>query len=427
MERVTALSIKSAVLNIAFASLAGLGILLALFGIGIDSLYGSFPGLSIPQILLIIAGSLLFLVCFRLRRGDARRRVWADIRGHWRAALLISLVTLLALELILTAGGIPTYYPPDIRGIPIEEAPWWTCDETGCSFVQEMMTLDEQDSAARAAAGGADFDERTRILFLGDSFTFGLSADIGKSYVEIIKANFPQSVIWNMGVPGTGTSHAWSLFQMYAPVLRPQIAILGFFINDFRESEAALNGSTRIRDMFAWRYGFIVPKNVMKLDAHSIYYYMHGVAPPANGIQRTVGNTRLGALTLKMIDIAHRTWGGEKSVQVDVTREYLRLLREAAAARDTALLVLLIPRRADVPPAPAAGIRYQTALRLLEELEMPYLAPIHALDAKLDYHPPGDLHWNTAGHQKVGAMLSDCLTAFEISGDWSACEEVVMP
>ena len=58
---------------------------------------------------------------------------------------------------------------------------------------------------------------------------------------------------------------------------------------------------------------------------------------------------------------------------------------------------------------------------------MPYLAPIHALDAKLDYHPPGDLHWNTAGHQKVGAMLSDCLAAFEISGDWSACEEVVMP
>ena len=148
------MSIKSAVLNIVLTLLAGLGILLALFGIGIDSLYGSFPGLSIPQILLIIVGLLLFLMCFRLRSGDARRRVRADIREHWRAALLISLVTLLTLELILTAGGFPVYYPPDIRGISIEEAPWWTCDELSCGFVQQAMALDKQDSAARGGGGG---------------------------------------------------------------------------------------------------------------------------------------------------------------------------------------------------------------------------------------------------------------------------------
>lgn len=88
------------------------------------------------------------------------------------------------------------------------------------------------------------------------------------------------------------------------------------------------------------------------------------------------------------------------------------------------MLVLLIPYRSDIA---SPSVRYQTALRLFEELEMPYLAPIHALDTDLDYDLPGDSHWNSDGHQKVGAMLSDCLAAFEISGDWSACGEVVMP
>ena len=408
-------------MNIVLTLLAGLGILLALFGLRLDYFFAqTFDGLGLSQLLLIVGGLLLFLMCFRLRRGDARRRVWADIRERWRAALLISLVTLLALELILTAGGIPTYYPPDIRGIPIEEAPWWTCDELSCGFVQEAAGFsDKQDSTARARG----FDERPRLLFLGDSFTFGWAADIGKSYVETIKANLPQSVIWNMGMPGNGTDRAWTLFQMYAPSLRPQITVLGFYMNDFDDNKRQPLNERIIGRRFAWRYGIVASRNGIKLDAHTTYYYVHGLAPPTNGIQEWIGHTRLGALAMKTIDLVNRRRKG-RVLDPAATREYLRLLREAAAAQDTALLVLLIPFRSDIA---SPGLRYQTALRLFEELEMPYLPLIHALDAERDYDLPGNSHWNSAGHQKVGAMLSDCLAAFEIRQDLSDCEGVVMP
>ena len=65
----------------------------------------------------------------------------------------------------------------------------------------------------------------------------------------------------------------------------------------------------------------------------------------------------------------------------------------------------------------------------MEELEIPYLNPVHLLDVELDYppRPSSDNHWSSAGHQKIGAMLSACIEAFQVSGDLSDCEQVTMP
>ena len=58
---------REAVWNAALALLAGLGILTALLGIGMDALPGSYPGLGLPQLLLTAAGLALALVAFALR------------------------------------------------------------------------------------------------------------------------------------------------------------------------------------------------------------------------------------------------------------------------------------------------------------------------------------------------------------------------
>ena len=38
-----------------------------------------------------------------------------------------------------------------------------------------------------------------------------------------------------------------------------------------------------------------------------------------------------------------------------------------------------------------------------------------------------DVHWNNAGHQKVGALLADCIEIFVASGNLDECEHVAMP
>ena len=441
-------------LNVAFALLAALGILTALLGIGIDFLPGSSPGLNLPQILLIAAGLLCFLAGLALRSAHVRRRVSQNARKHWLPGLVIAAATLIVLEFVLAAAGIPTYFPPPMSAAPqpfYESAPWWTCDEAGCHYVQEhiaaacaggQMVYERECLVNRQGfydtedfAAADDWEERLRILMLGDSFTFGLSADIGKSYVEAIEADFPQSIVWNTGIHGAGTNQALAAFQVHAPVLQPQLAILGFSLNDFYDNlmpmDYRLMGIDWNNEPFrVLRYRIESPGDVIKFDRRWLYYDRHdGLDPPGSEIERLLGRTRLGSLPLRFFNVRRQRTNKALRVPltpaiIDATRTYLTALRDAAAAQNAALLVLLIPNRNDIDDP---SIRYQTARELMEELAIPQLTLIHALDAALDYAPPPDIHWNNAGHQKVGAVLSDCLDGFQISYDLSDCEQVSMP
>ena len=365
------------------------------------------------------------------------------MRKHWLPGLVITVVTLLALEFVLGAARLsPLYFPlaPPERLLP---PPWQsTCDELGCRFAYDAMVeaCQDRDHPSRKCflnrqgfrdtedfAAGDGLDGRMRILMLGDSFTFGVYADIGKSYVETVEANFPQTVVWNAGVLGSGTHQALALFQKYAPVLQPHLTILGFYMNDFRDNVLPMDAMLWLaprdgRVFMRRRFDNISGKTVTLDERKAHYYRAHGAEPPANEIVWAVGRTRLGSLALRLIDIVR---GAPRDArEVAVTREYLRDLREAAAAQDTALLVLLIPARNDIG---APTRLYQTAVQLMGELGLPYLDPIHALDAELDYALDPARHWNSAGHQKIGAILSDCIEAFQVSGDLADCEQVKMP
>ena len=460
---------NSAALNIIFKLLAAAGILTALFGIGIEFLPGAHPGLNLPQGLLIAGSLLLSLAAFRLRRADAQRRAWGRMRKHWLPGLVITAVTLIALEFAL-ADGNSLYFPPDMQ-LSFSVKPWQVCDQAGCHYDHDAIAAvcEDEELPSRFCivnqqgfhdtqdfAASDDLDGRTRILTLGDSFAYGLSADIGSSYVETIESNLPQSIVWNAGIPGSGTNQALASFQVYAPVLQPHLTILGFYANDFGDNLLPIDARLWLVEkdgrIFIRRH-YDDSGNAISLDEQKEFYYrMHGLEPPASEIERLLGRTRLGSLLLRMIDIAQGEGpdtGRER--EIEVTRQYLRDLRQAAAAQDTALLVLLIPHPYDVAALtasaapsqyvmgsferllrhrpPRAGERYQNAALLMEELAIPYLDPIHALDVELDYPPvlDEDFHWNSAGHQKIGDMLSDCIKAFQIRRDLADCEQVEMP
>lgn len=437
---------RSVILNAVFTLLAGLGILIALLSIGKDVLFSGYPGLSLPQLLVTAAGLIMSLVSFALRSARVRRQVSTKMRKHLASGLVVTAITLIVLEFALTAAGMPTYFPLEGPEAFPDLEPWRACSESGCRYNYDAVVAgcENGELAGRACiinrqgfhdtqgfAVGDDFDERARILALGDSFTYGASAEIGKSYVETVEANLPKSIVWNTGIGANGTNHALAAFRVYAPVLQPHLTILGFTMNDFKDNlfpmDSMVRGVNRLNERFAVRqYRIDDLGNAVKLDRRTLYYRLHAVDPPASEIERLIGITRLGSLALKMIDAVRRgiTESFLTSREVDATREYLRTLRDSAMAQDTALLVLLVPHRDDIG---TPGLRYQTAIRLMTELEMPYLNPIHLLDAALDYAPSPDDHWNSAGHQKIGAMLSECLAVFQISGDLSDCERVEMP
>ena len=275
-------------------------------------------------------------------------------------------------------------------------------------------------------------------MFLGDSFTRGWSADIGKSYVETVEKSLPEAVVWNTAIAGTGTNQAVATFTQLGPTLQPHVTILGFYLNDFYDNLYPLDNYHRVMSQdgrMDWvrLYALDSGGNARRLPAIEavVDYARAGKQPLPNRIERRVGNTRLGTLLLRLREKVIRMATprarlndpfperGEKR-----TRALLGALKSLVAAQDSAFLVVLIAYRTDMD---LPVHRLATAIELLRELEIPYLDTTQIVQTPGDYAQIPNDHWNNAGHGKVGALLSECLGSFIASGHFSRCQHVILP
>ena len=439
--------VRAKLANAVVAAFFVLGIAIALLGIGIDLLPGSTSGINLPQLLMITGGLFLAVLAMVLRRVDARRRVWLLFRGNLLAVLAISGLTLIVLEFVLAAVQLPTYFPAEIPPSDFEQAPWWTCDLAGCHFIFDEAEkacedgiLSNRDCLVNRQGFGDsqdfvahdDLDDKLRILALGDSFTFGWSADLGHSYVETVEKILNHIEVWNVGIPGAGHHHALASLREYAPVMQPQLVILGFSMNDFEDNLLPMDAwlrtiaSDKMYHLIR-QYKFDQWGNVIKLELKTFDYYRQVFAfPPANEFEHLLGKTRLGSLLLRFRDISAELLVDRilTEKQLAVTRDYLSILRDEVAALDAQLLVLLIPEEWDLD---VASERYQSAIRLLKEQRIAFLDVIDLLELDTHYAEGSDTHWNTEGHQKIGALLGSCLQAFLVDETFANCENVVLP
>lgn len=440
----TLISSRNKTLNAAFTGLCVFGIILAAFGVVLDAFPRTTPGFNLPQLLVIGGGLLLAVVSFALRRDGPRQRRLAALRKHLPAVLLITLVTLVALELALTLANMSTYFPFEIPQRYYTDSPRTICDSAGCHYDYEVMSAACEAGTASGRdclinrqgfhdtqefVASTELQDKLRILALGDSFTFGMSAKLGKSYIETIESDLPEAVLWNMGIPGTGTRQALESFAVYGPVMQPQLTLLGFYLNDFRDNMVPLHGYLARSDAqeekwYRWtdRWG-----NDILLDQATTWYYReHRIDPPASELERMAGTTRLGTLILRLFDVVGDSLyqGVRTSREFNITRKYLGELRDATTAADSTLLAILIPHRVDLD---GNSESYSAAIRILDELAIPYVDPTGFLDESTDYAAKPDVHWNTVGHQKIGALLGSCLQAFLDDETFANCDNVVLP
>lgn len=362
-------------------------------------------------------------------------------------ALVITGITLLALEIGLTLGDVPTRYPAQLPDFDYTVSPWWICAEAGCHYATDAV---ESACAAGELEGRpclvnrqgfhdaddfvwrGDYRQRSRVLMLGDSFTFGMNADIGMSYVETLEATLPQLVVWNAAIPGTGTRQALASFEAYAPQLRPHLTILAFYENDFDDNLLPLDSWLNAVDpdgrvITVRKYQIDARERVFALDRAAIQLLtVYGKAPPANDWQRLLGSTRLGSLILRLRDSLAASDEGDEPLEqrLALTKRALADLRDAAATANSQFLVLMIPSRADLE---GEGRRYQAARRMLRELGIAHVNLAPYLDRGADYMPPPDIHWSNAGHQKVGALLSACVEEIVSRGNLRDCKIGELP
>ena len=423
------------------------GLALTLFGLLLDSiLLSRNPGIGLPQLLIVAAGIGLAVLGLFLRHDKVRQRLANDLRANLGKGALIAAITLIVLELALTQLGFGTYFRFDLPPFEGITQDWFRCGERGCRYDVARLKAACQggDTSGRRCAinraGYRDDDEfvapdadiARRILLLGDSFTHGFSADLGKSFAEILDEALPDALVWNTGITGNGTNAALAAFEAWAPLLQPQLTILGFYTgNDFIDNQYPLDSWIRVElpnglQRSVRRYSIDRLGNPIRLDLETVLHWHTRVKPaPNNGIEKALGSTRLGTILLRLFDVVGELLAGDDFAQQKAhTARYLSWLRDAAKAQDSELLILLIPTADEVINP---GKHTLAAEALFAELGIAWIDSA-AIVAFEDYKPTNmDPHWLNAGHAKVGEILTACIETFFATSSLSACDSVILP
>lgn len=95
---------------------------------------------------------------------------------------------------------------------------------------------------------------RCRIVFLGDSFTWGMGVREEQRFTNLLAAANPEWESLNFGVPGYGTDQSLLLWQHIAHRYHPDLVILTIYQNDY------------VDNMYLVRYGRRKPYFELKQD-----------------------------------------------------------------------------------------------------------------------------------------------------------------
>ena len=422
------------------------GVIVAAFGLLLDSVLPfSNPGISLPQLLIVAVGAGLAGLGWLLRRENFRERLANQLRANLGKCSAVAMLTLIILEFTLTISGLETYFATDLPPFNGEALYWYECSTEGCRFDPDMViaSCERGETNGRRCAinhdGFRDDDEfitptadiEHRVLLLGDSFTHGFSADLGKAFPELLDEELSEVLVWNAGYTGYGTNGALASFLALAPRLQPHLTLLGFYTgNDFQDNLYPPDSWMRVEmedgsRRNVRRYSFDWLGNPHKLNLETtLHYHARKQPAPNNLLEKALGSTRLGAMLLRALDrFGEIVVGTDQQRQNWLTRAYLEDLQEEVAAHNSTLLALLIPSIKDMAKP---SVDYTAAVALMRELAIPHIEVRDLLDEDSDYKAR-DPHWNNSGHGKVGALLTECIADFFAEGSLSACDKVVVP
>ena len=154
----------------------------------------------------------------------------------------MTLVTLAALEIILrivdlrelregvSERSLGYQYDAELGWMPIPGSSATVTNARTIHAHHNSLGLRDEEFGA---------DSRPTMLFLGDSFVWGLDAEAGERFSELLKPRIPDYRILAAGVSGFGTDQEYLLLQKLWPKVKPAIVVLIFCTNNDREDNSS--------------------------------------------------------------------------------------------------------------------------------------------------------------------------------------------
>jgi GDSL-like Lipase/Acylhydrolase family len=78
-----------------------------------------------------------------------------------------------------------------------------------------------------------------RIMFLGDSFTWGYDAEVNERFTDLLQKELPQYGVVNAGVSGYGTDQELLLMYRLWKVVSPKVVVLTFCVDNDRDDNSS--------------------------------------------------------------------------------------------------------------------------------------------------------------------------------------------
>jgi hypothetical protein len=310
---------------------------------------------------------------------------------------IMTIVTLAALEVILrvvdlrelregvSERSLSYRYDAELGWMPIPGS---------SSTVTNARTIHAVHNSLGLRDGEFTPDTKPTIMFLGDSFVWGLDAEAGERFSELLKPRLPNYRILAAGVSGFGTDQEYLLLQKLWPTVKPAVVVLIFCTDNDRD-----DNSSNIR-----YEGYQKPYFTTLADGSLV---LAGRPVPKSRLQaikedwwvRNSWLIRLGnAVYLKLRHPALRV--------PDPTEKLIDKIRQFVEANGGKFLVGL-------QSTDAALVRH------LEAARIPYVA----FDGAASY--PGASvggHWTPEGHKLVAERLLGLLSANSVMGPTRAAE-----
>jgi lysophospholipase L1-like esterase len=387
---------------------------------------GLSSGIGPLQITVAVIGLLLIIFA------------WIRLSFIGRVAIVIVtvLVMVVILEVALTAAGFEVEYhsPPDFdphATVSLEYDPIRVCDdEQGCHWnvdlLRESCVADSVERVCRINNYGmsseyeftADSlpDDTYHILVLGDSFTWGASADFGQGWVDVMERELQAATpvtVWNAAMPGTGTEQAIITARNLLPIMQPDLVILGFHSgNDFADNLYPYNRFMNIRaedgsSATVQQYSLDASGQPFRETDAVLYYRANGYTVSSTtgwGAQADewLRSTRLGTLLVGAYRVI--TW---EATNLPPTEALLVDLHALVTENSSQLLVVIIPEQNDTR---APNQKHRGAVTVMGNAGVAFVDSLPVLvTSDFENANMSDKHLNNAGHGKVGQIMADCV------------------
>src|SRR5436190_7750219 len=302
------------------------------------------------------------------------------------AIAVVAVVTLAALEIILrivdlrelregvSERSLSYQYDADLG---------WTPIPGSSSTVTNARTIHAHHNSLGLRDDEFSLDAKPTILFLGDSFVWGLDAEAGERFSELLKPRIPDYKILAAGISGYGTDQEYLLLQKLWPKVKPAIVVLVFCTDNDRA-----DNSSNIR-----YEGYQKPYFATAADGSLV---LAGQPVPKSRLQAIKEDWWVRhSWLLRLADAVYLKLRHPALQVPDPTERLVDKIREFVEANGAKFLVGL-------QTTDATLVRHLQAARI----------PVVAFDGAASY--PGASvggHWTPEGHKLVAERLLGLLSA----------------